>query len=71
MLTPEGGWDAGDVLHVLPTQVSHEDLMRLWDALDAGYRLSETFVVRTVRLERPDVPSSRVVLREFALGGGA
>ncbi len=53
-LTPEGGWEGGDLVQVIPSELSNEDLMRIWDALDPAYRLSVSYIARVVRIE-PEV----------------
>lgn len=70
LLSPEGGWAADEVVQVLPTELSNEDVMRIWDALDPAYRLSVSYVARVVRLD-PDTDDQefqRVVARRLALG---
>jgi hypothetical protein len=69
-LSPEGGWDPSDIVHVIPAELSHEDLMRIWDALEPSYRLSLSYSARVVRID-PDAVSSGlpVVARNFALTG--
>jgi hypothetical protein len=55
---------------VLPTELSNEDIMRIWDALEPSYRLSTSYVARVVRLD-PDVDDEQfepVVARRLALG---
>lgn len=53
-LSPEPGWDADEVIQIVPAELSTEDLMRIWDALEPSYRLSVSYIARTVRLD-PDV----------------
>ncbi len=50
-LSPEGGWDAGDVVHLIPAEISNEDMMRIWDAVTPSYRLSFPYVARVVRID--------------------
>lgn len=52
-LSPEAGWGGDEVIQVVPAELSNEDLMRIWDALTPGYRLSVSCIARTVRLD-PD-----------------
>ena len=71
-LTPEGGWNPGDFVQVIPNEISNEDLMRIWDALDPGYRLSVSYVARVVRIEADAEPESPAVVSKrlhFARGG--
>jgi hypothetical protein len=68
-LSPEGGWSADDRLQVLPEEMPTEEMMRLWDAVDPGYRLSVPYVVRVVRVD-PETEPDRgpVVATRFAFG---
>lgn len=51
ILSPEAGWNAGDLLQVAPEDLSAEDMMRIWDALAPSYRLSLAYVVRPVPID--------------------
>lgn len=62
ILTVEGGWDVGDEIQIVPSELSHEDMMRIWDALDPAYRLSVAYVARVVRIDREAVPAGRPVV---------
>lgn len=53
-LSSEANWQAGDVVQVLPTDLTNDDIMRIWDALPPAYRLSVSYVARVVRID-PDV----------------
>jgi hypothetical protein len=53
-LSPEAGWGTNEVIQVIPAELSTEDVMRIWDALDPPYRLSVSYIARLVRLD-PDV----------------
>jgi hypothetical protein len=61
-LTPDGGWDAGDFVQVIPSELTNEDLMRIWDALDPGYRLSVSYIARVVRIETDTQPEAPPVV---------
>lgn len=50
-LSPEGGWDPGDVVHLIPAEISNEDMMRIWDAVTPSYRLSFPYIARVVRID--------------------
>lgn len=71
-LSPEAGWGANEVIQVIPAELSTEDVMRIWDALDPAYRLSVSYIARLVRLD-PDtqVTGRPVVATQFAHGEGA
>lgn len=69
-LSPEAGWASDEVIQVVPAELSTEDVMRIWDALDPAYRISVSYVARLVRLD-PDQDTEefrRVVAGRFAYG---
>jgi len=49
----DGGWAADDIVQLIPAELSNEDLMRIWDALQPSYRLSLAYIARVVRID-PD-----------------
>lgn len=49
-LTPDAEWTAGDVVQLIPAELSTEDIMRIWDALRPSYRLSVSYIARVVRM---------------------
>ena len=61
-LSPEAGWQPSDVVHILPAELSSEDLMRIWDAVVPAYRLSVSYIARVVRIDGPVVPAGRPVV---------
>jgi hypothetical protein len=69
-LTPAGGWAADDVIQVIPGEISNEDMMRIWDALDPPFHLSLSYIARVVRID-PDVVATDlpVVARRLSVGG--
>ncbi|MGE0348860.1 DUF4255 domain-containing protein [Hydrogenophaga sp.] len=69
-LTPEPGWDADEVIQIVPAELSTEDIMRIWDALEPSYRVSASYIARTVRLDPDELPEARaVVATRFAYRG--
>lgn len=65
-LSEEGGWDAGDVVQIIPAELSNEDLMRIWDALAPDYRLSLCYIARVVRIDPAESETGLpVVARRF------
>lgn len=52
-LSPEAAWSPDEVIQIIPSELSTEDMMRIWDALAPPYRLSVSYVARLVRLD-PD-----------------
>ena len=55
-LTPDGGWEPGDVVQIVPSELSTEDLMRIWDAFSPDYRLSVSYTARSIRIDPEEVP---------------
>jgi uncharacterized protein DUF4255 len=58
-LSPEAGWDLAETVQLVPTDLTTDEIMRLWDALKPGYRLSVAYVARVVRIDgepEPDAP---------------
>ena len=53
-LTEEGGWLPSDVVHIIPAELSNEDLMRIWDAVAPNYRLSLSYIARVIRIDPDD-----------------
>lgn len=69
-LTPEAGWEADEVIQIVPAELSTEDTMRIWDALEPSYRLSASYIARTVRLDPDELPEARAaVATRFAYSG--
>jgi hypothetical protein len=74
-------WQPEDRVQVIPTDLSLEDIMRIWDSLQPSYRLSVAYVARVVRIDSAEDPQQAppVVTRRFAwsddpavaLGAGA
>ena len=69
-LSPEAGWGDDEVIQVIPAELTTEDVMRIWDALDPAYRLSISYVARVVRLDPDEAPEGGrpAVARRFAYG---
>lgn len=61
-LTEEGGWTTDDVVHIIPAELSNEDLMRIWDAIAPYYRLSVSYIARVVRIEVDEAGSDLPVV---------
>ena len=68
-LSPEAGWGTNEVIQIIPAELSTEDVMRIWDALDPPYRLSVSYIARLVRLDPDAQQHARpVVTTRFAYG---
>ena len=65
-LTSEAAWTTGDIIHLIPAELSNEELMRIWDLLSPKYRLSISYIARVVRIDRDRYTSARpAVERDF------
>lgn len=60
LLSAGGGWSEQEQLQIYPEELSTEDLMRIWDALEPSYRLSASYVVRSVQISNTDTGEGRV-----------
>jgi hypothetical protein len=61
-LSADGGWDPGDVIHLIPAEISNEDMMRIWDAVIPSYRLSFPYIARVVRIDPERFEEARAVV---------
>ncbi len=52
-LNTDAAWEPDEVVHLIPAELSNEDMMRLWDALTPSYRLSVSYIARVIRID-PD-----------------
>jgi hypothetical protein len=68
-LNSDASWGADEVVHLIPSELTNEDMMRLWDALTPSYRLSLSYIARVVRID-PDAfaDTGPVVASRFRLG---
>lgn len=66
-LSAEAEWSPGDIVQVIPAELSNEDIMRIWDALDPFYRLSVSYIARVVRIDPDQVEdTTRVVAKRLS-----
>lgn len=69
VLSPDGGWDAHDVVQITPAELTNEELMRVWDRLKPSYRLSMPYMARVVRIDPDTTPDALpVVLKDLGFG---
>jgi hypothetical protein len=65
MLSGEAAWTPDEVIQLIPEEISHEDMMRIWDAIQPEYRLSVSYIARVIRIdpeetiEHPPVVATR------------
>jgi hypothetical protein len=70
LLSAEAGWQPNDAIQVVPEELSIEDLMRIWDALEPPYRLSVSYTARVIRIDPDEGPDHRpVVATDFVYDG--
>lgn len=50
LLSDAYGWESDDALKITLEPLATDELMRVWDAMNADYQLSVGYVVRAVRL---------------------
>ncbi len=50
-LHPADTWRPEEIIQLAPTEMSHEDMMRIWDAMAPSYRLSVSYLARVVRVD--------------------
>lgn len=62
ILSQDASWAPDDVIQLIPHEVSTEDIMRIWDALEPHYRLSLTYIARVVRIDPDETPDQRRVV---------
>jgi hypothetical protein len=49
-LSVDANWAADDVVSLFPAEITTEEMARIWEASQRGYRLSYPFIARVVRL---------------------
>lgn len=54
-------WSANSALIVSLESMTHEDMLRLWDAIEPSYRLSVPYLVRTVQLSPKEMEADTLV----------
>ena len=50
------------MIQLIPAELSTEDIMRIWDALEPSYRLSVSYIARVVRIDSTRVEQVRPVV---------
>lgn len=65
-LTAIANWEQQDIIQLIPAELSNEDMMRVWDALEPAYHLSASYIARVVRIDADTSPDARpVVVQRF------
>lgn len=47
----EAGWRPEEVVHIVPAELTNEDMMRIWDSLQPSYHLSKAYIARAIRID--------------------
>lgn len=61
ILSPDAGWASDEVVQLIPSELSNEDTMRIWDALRPDYHLSVAYIARVVRIDPDAIEETRPV----------
>lgn len=61
-LRPAALWRADETIQITPSELSHEDMMRIWDAMTPSYRLSVSYIARVVRVDALLAPTAGPVV---------
>lgn len=61
-LAPAALWRPEETVQITPSELSNEDMMRIWDALTPSYRLSVSYVARVVRIDSLIAPTAGPVV---------
>jgi hypothetical protein len=62
ILSADAAWGPGDVVNIIPEELTSEEIMRIWDTLEPKYRLSVTYVARVVRIDDDAIPTGQPVV---------
>ena len=62
VLSTDAGWRADELVHVIPAELGHEDLSRVWESFRRTYRLTLPYVARVVRLDPSTTPDGAPVV---------
>jgi len=61
-LSSDGEWGPDEVVQIIPSELTIEDMMRIWDSLAPNYHLSLSYVGRVIRIEPEDLPGAKPVV---------
>ena len=64
MLRGTASWKDTDRIEIIPAELSHEQMARIWDKLRPTYRLSVGYVARMVLIEEDETPDALPVIAE-------
>lgn len=71
VLKSSADWSPGEVIQIIPAELTTSEIMEVWDSLEPSYRLSVSYIARAVRIS-PDVsqPGRPVVASRFSFRDG-
>jgi hypothetical protein len=61
-LTPDGGWATGELVQIIPAEISLEDTTRIWNGLHRPFRPSLTYIARGVKIGIAPSPTGKPVV---------
>ncbi len=61
-LSTDGNWKQDEVVQLIPEELSTEDMMRIWDSINPGYRLSLSYIARVVKIDSDESGTARPVV---------
>lgn len=61
-LVPAETWRPEESIQITPSELSNEDMMRIWDAVSPSYRLSVSYVARVIRVDSLIAPTAGPVV---------
>lgn len=59
------GFGVDEALQVVPGDLAHDGIMRIWDTFESNYRLSVPYIMRIVRIDSDVPPAEPPVLSAF------
>lgn len=74
LLSPDGGWQASEMVQLVPHDLPIDEMLRIWESLEPSYRLSTCYLARTVLIELTSSTAARPVVavrRDHSDEGGA
>lgn len=73
VLSGDARWGPEETVHLIPAELSNEDMMRIWDALRPDYHLSLAYIARVVRIDPDQIEEAGPVVATrftYATPGG-
>ena len=68
-LSPESNWGPGDMIQLIPAELSSDELFRIWELLQPKYRLSVSYIARVVRIDTDEATGQPVVATRLGFNG--